>query len=461
MSFARHDPKVMPRIFRTISFRLAALYLLLFVASAVILGSVIYWTTGAALEQQLAARVALGISHLEAAYHHGGLPRLIYAVEERERTPGALDYLVQAPDGAHVAGEIAVVGARRGWLVTQMHNSPTGNEPRRVRAFAKELPGGIVIAAGDDVRRVRDPEEAVLGAFAWSIGATVVLGAAGGVWLSQLFLRRVDAISRTAEAIIAGDLSQRVPVRGTGDDLDYLAGTLNRMLDQIGALMESIRQASNNIAHDLRTPLSHLGHRLEDARARATTVAEYQQALDGAKQQIEALLTTFASLLRIAEVEAGAQRAAFAYVDLSAIADTVAEAFAPAAEEQGHKLKEAVTPGVVVYGDRELLTQMLANLVENALHHTPPGTGVCVSLSTGAAGVMLAVEDNGPGIPEAERERVLQRFYRLEYSRTTPGSGLGLSLVAAIAELHRASLRLEDAYPGLRVSVMFPHTQRT
>jgi signal transduction histidine kinase len=436
----------MPRILRTISFRLAALYLLLFVASAVILGGVIYWTTGAALEQQLAARVALGISHLEEAYHHGGLPRLIQAVEERERTPGALDYLVQAPDGAHVTGEIAAVGARRGWLVTQMHNSQTGNEPRRVRAF-------------DDVRRVRDPEEAVLGAFAWSIGATVVLGVAGGVWLSQVFLRRVDAISRTAEAIIAGDLSQRVPVRGTGDDLDYLAGTLNRMLDQIGALMESIRQASNNIAHDLRTPLSHLGHRLEDARARATTVTEYQQALDGAKQQIDALLTTFASLLRIAEVEAGAQRAAFAYVDLSAIADTVAEAFTPAAEEQGHKLRGAVTPAVAVYGDRELLTQMLANLVENALHHTPPGTEVHVLLSTGVAGVVLAVEDNGPGIPEAERERVLQRFYRLEHSRTTPGSGLGLSLVAAIAELHRSSLRLEDAYPGLRVSVTFPRTE--
>lgn len=384
------------------------------------------------------------------------MPRLIHAVEEREHSPGALDYLVQAPDGTRLAGEIAPVGARRGWLVTLMADAQTGNQPTRVRAFAKELPGGVVIAVGDALRRVHDAEEAVLGAFAWAIGATVVLGAAGGVWLSQLFLRRVDAISRTAEAIIAGDLSQRIPVRGTGDDLDYLAGTLNRMLDRIGALMESARQASNNIAHDLRTPLSHLGQRLEDARAHATTVADYQQALDGARQQIDALLTTFASLLRIAEVEAGAQRAAFSYVDLSAIAETVAEAFTPAAEEQGDELTGAITPGLTVYGDRELLTQMLANLVENALHHTPPGTQVRVLLSTGSAGVALAVEDNGPGIPETERERVLQRFYRLEQSRTTPGSGLGLSLVAAIAELHGASLRLEDARPGLRISVTLP-----
>jgi signal transduction histidine kinase len=450
----------MPRIFHTISFRLAALYLLLFIASAVLLGGVIYWTTRAALEQQLEARVALGISHLDEVYHHGGLAHLVRAVDERERIPGALDYLVQAPDGTRVAGHVPVIGARRGWLVTWIDGAQTANEPRPVRAFAKEFPSGVVIAVGGDLRSVHDAEEAVLDAFAWAIGATVVLGAAGGAWLSQLFLRRVDAISRTAEAIIAGDLSQRVPARGTGDELDYLAGTLNRMLDRIGALMESARQASNNIAHDLRTPLSHLGQRLEDARAHAITVTEYQHALDGARQQIDSLLTTFASLLRIAEVEAGAQRAAFAYVDLSAIADTVAEAFAPAAEEQGHKLTGTVTPAVTAYGDRELLTQMLANLVENALHHTPPGTAVRVSLSTGTAGVMLAVEDNGPGIPETERERVLQRFYRLEQSRTTPGSGLGLSLVAAIAELHRARLRLEDAHPGLRVSLTFPYNER-
>ena len=316
------------------------------------------------------------------------------------------------------------------------------------------------IAVGDDLRRIHDAEAAVLGAFAWAIGATVVLGAAGGVWLGQLFLRRVDAISRTAEAIIAGDLSQRIPTRGTGDDLDHLAGTLNRMLDWIGALMESVRQASNNIAHDLRTPLSHLGQRLEDARAHATTVAEYQHAMDGAKQQIDALLTTFASLLCIAEVEAGAQRAAFSHVDLSAVAETVAEAFTPAAEEQGHELRMAIAPGVRIYGDRELLTQMLVNLVENALHHTPPGTRVRVALSAGPAGVALDVEDDGPGIPEAEREQVLQRFYRLEQSRTTPGSGLGLSLAAAIAELHGARLCLEDARRGLRVSVTFPRSER-
>ncbi len=450
MPCALQVPVRTPRVLRTASFRFAALYLLLFTASAVVLGAAVFWMTHATLTQQLETRVQSALNHFTEDFATGGLPGLVTHAVEYSRGPGALDYLVQSPQGTRLAGEIPVVGARRGWLgLTAMDQG----ERKPLMAYAEELPGGVVVAVGDDVRRIRQAEAAVLRAFAWGVSATLLLGVGGGIWLSQLFLYRVDAISRTAEAIIDGDLSQRVPLRGTGDDLDRLAETLNRMLDRMDKLLESVRQASNNIAHDLRTPLSRLGQYLEDARTQARSAADHQLALDRAKAEVEALLGTFAALLRIAEVEAGAQRAAFRRVDLSAIVATVAEAFAPSAEEAGYKLIAEVAPGIAIHGDRELLTQMLVNLVENALRHTPPGTQVRLLLGSQAGRAVLAVEDNGPGVPEAERELILRRFYRLDHSRSTPGSGLGLSLVAAVAELHGAELRLEDARPGLRVSV--------
>ncbi len=451
-----------PRLLRTASFRLAALYLLLFTASAVVLGAVVFWTTRAALNEQLAARIETEVGYLSGEYRTGGLHRLVATIAERGRGPGALDYLVQASDGSRLAGELPAVGQRRGWMLLSARESGDEGVSETLRTLAVALPGGVVLAVGDDLRRVTEAEEAVLRAFAWAVAVTVLLGAAGGAWLSHLFLRRVDAISRTAEAIIGGDLDRRVPVHGTGDDLDRLAQTLNRMLDRIAGLMESVRQVSNDIAHDLRTPLSRLCQRLEGARAHATSIAEYERAVEGAAAEAEALLGTFAALLRIAEVEAGAQQAAFQRVDLSGVVQTVAEAFAPAAEDEGHVLVTQAADGIAVQGDQELLTQMLVNLVENGLRHTPRGTRISLLLGRSAEAAVLSVEDNGPGVPEVERERILRRFYRLDQSRTTPGSGLGLSLVAAVAELHGAELRVEDARPGLRISVAFaPHESVT
>jgi len=450
MPCALQVPLRTPRVLRTASFRLAALYLLLFTASAVVLGGAVFWMTHATLTQQLETRVQSALHHFTEDFDTGGLQGLVAHAEEYGRGPGALDYLVQSPQGTRLAGDIPVVGFRRGWLgLTAVDQG----EPKPVMAYVEALPDGVVVAVGDDVRRIRQAEAAVLRAFAWGVSATLLLGVGGGIWLSQLFLYRVDAISRTAEAIIDGDLTQRIPLRGIGDDLDHLAETLNRMLDRMNKLLESVREASNNIAHDLRTPLSRLGQHLEEARTQARSAADHQRALDSAKAEVEALLGTFAALLRIAEVEAGAQRAAFRRVDLSAIVATVAEAFAPSAEEAGYALIAKVAPGIAVHGDRELLIQMLVNLVENALRHTPPGTQVRLLLGKQAGRAVVVVEDNGPGVPEAERELILRRFYRLDHSRTTPGSGLGLSLVAAVAELHGATLRLADAHPGLRVIV--------
>jgi signal transduction histidine kinase len=245
-----------------------------------------------------------------------------------------------------------------------------------------------------------------------------------------------------------GDLSARIPVRGTNDEIDQLVVSLNAMLDRIQHLMEGLRQVSNDIAHDLRTPLGRLRQRLEDAREHATTTAEYSSAADAAIVEADLLLETFSALLRIAQIEAGAQKSAFADVDLSAVARSVGEAYLPSAEDSQHRLELGIEDGVALQGDRQLLAQMISNLVENALSHTPAGSTVSLSVT---AGPTITVADNGPGIPADERERVFDRFYRLDRSRTTSGSGLGLALVKAIAGLHGMVITLEDNQPGLRV----------
>jgi signal transduction histidine kinase len=265
--------------------------------------------------------------------------------------------------------------------------------------------------------------------------------------------RRLAAISGTAEAIIDGDLGRRVPVRGSNDDLDRLAITFNRMLDRIATLMESLKQVSSDIAHDLRTPLTRLRQKLEAGLA---VPGDRAHALEGALVDLDSILDTFAGLLRIAQIESGARRAAFRSSDLSAIGHTVVEAFAPSAEDAQQTLRLEGDASVPVVGDPELLTQMLVNLVENALRHAGPGTDIRVTASRGESAATLAVIDNGPGVPSQDRERLFDRFYRLERSRSTPGSGLGLALVAAVARLHGAEVRLIAAEPGLEARVTFP-----
>jgi signal transduction histidine kinase len=283
----------------------------------------------------------------------------------------------------------------------------------------------------------------------------LTLAIAGGIVLSMAFLQRVDTITRTAEAIIGGDMQRRIPVRGAADDIDRLAVTLNRMLDRIASLMEALRQVSNDIAHDLRTPLGRLRQRLDEVRRNAGSVVEYETAVDHAVAETDEILDTFAALLRIAQIESGTRKAGFRSVDVSALTAHLCQTYLPVAEDARKTLDIDIAPDIAVDGDRELLVQMIANLIENAIRHTNDDTGIVVRLERHGAGAQIVIEDNGPGIPDGERERVLERFYRLERSRTTAGSGLGLSLVAAIAELHNAKVELADANPGLRVSIVF------
>jgi signal transduction histidine kinase len=449
----------LPRLVRTASFRLSALYAILFGGCVLVLGAAAFWSTRSALEQQLTRRIEAEMMLLEQEFRSNGIDGLISTVQQRTRLTGNLDYFLIDPAGKRLAGDLPVNSDRLGWVELDAGRdagAEQSGESERVRALVKQLDGGFRLAVGEDLEQVGEMEDMFLGILASALGIVLVLGIGGGLLLSAAFLRRVDMITRTADAIIEGDLSRRVERTGSGDDLDHLSATLNVMLDRIAGLMENLRQVSSDIAHDLRTPLSRLRQDLEEAQKRDLTAADFKRVIESAVTEADVLLETFSSLLRIAQIEAGTRRSAFRAVDLSDVLRTVVEAYAPAIEESGRTLRADIADGVQVNGDRGLLSQLFVNLVENALHHTPPGTTIGLRLSGRGAGALAEVADTGSGIPADERAKVFRRFYRLERSRTTAGSGLGLSTVAAIVELHHAAIELLDNAPGLRVVIRFP-----
>ena len=331
-----------------------------------------------------------------------------------------------------------------------------GEDSDMLMAQAQMLPNGWFLLVGRDTDQFTDYEDLILNVMAAGLAAAFGLAVIGGLATSASMLRRLSAITDAGRDIMSGNLSRRIELRGGGDEFDRLSANLNEMLDRIEMLMEGLRQVSNDIAHDLRTPLSRLRQRLEGARAKAKSVAEYEAAVDNAIAETDDILDTFGALLRIAQIESGTRRAAFTTVDLSGVLQAIVETYGAVAEDHQHSLASRVPAGIAVRGDRQLLTQMLANLVENALRHTPAGTQIELTLSDGVAGPVCAIADDGPGIPEKERQKVFRRFYRLNSSRATPGSGLGLSLVSAIAELHRIAVEIEDNKPGVRVMLRFP-----
>jgi signal transduction histidine kinase len=436
-------------MFRSTSLRLAALYTAAFAISVVVLGLITLFTTRQALKEQFDTRIRAESAALAQEYRSEGLTGVVGAVRERDRTPGALDYGLRDRQGVALAGRLGTARAPMGWSLVRGPHAPNG-EPIRVLAIV--LPDGYVLLVGDDEARIEVLDGAVLRGFGWAFAGVVVLGVLGGYALSRDVHRRLAAISGTAEAIIDGDLARRVPVRGSDDDLDRLAVTINRMLDRIAGLMESLKQVSSDIAHDMRTPLTRLRNRLESG---LTNPQDRGAAMEGALAELDAILETFAALLRIAQIESGVRRGAFQTCDLAAIARTVVEAFAPSAEDDSQTLSVEVARPILTEGDPELLTQMLVNLVENALRHAGPGARIVVSAARSDGAPVLSVSDNGPGVPAGEHERLFDRFYRLEASRSTPGSGLGLALVGAVARLHGADVRLVDAEPGLEARVRF------
>lgn len=445
-------------LLRTANFKLAAVYALLFGVSVAMLAAVVYFRTTAEFERQARLRVEAEASALQGEYRNGGLTQLLSAIKERQRGRdiGGLDYTVFNDARVRLFGTLERLPKGVGW--TSILGPPDGDEPpgqlERLVVLTVPLSDGLWLSIGDDFGKFAQFGQVILETFGWMLVLTVVLAIVGGVALSVGFLWRVEAITQTAEAIIGGDIHRRIPRVGVSDELDRLASTLNRMLDRISALMVALRQVSNDIAHDLRTPLSRLRQTLEEARYKARDVKDYEVAVTTAIEETDAVLETFSALLRIAQIEAGTRKAAFANLNLSTLVEAIVQTYSPIVEDAGKRLVVRIAPDVHVSGDAELLMQLLVNLVENAVRHTPAGTTISLSLS-GTRNPTLVVADNGGGIPESERARVLERFYRLEHSRTTPGTGLGLSIVAAIADLHGIETVLESNNPGLRVGLKF------
>lgn len=446
----------LPRPLRTSSFRLTILYAATFSLSGLVVFAIVAWLVSNSMADQLDATVANELAEVQADAGGQDTRALKRVIDGLTVNSPGLYYLLQAPDGRALAGNMTTILSRPGLQSLDSTHQASERRPLRgIRGRGIGLPDGAFLFVGISDYQLGEVREVILRTFLFGMGATVVLAVAGGLVMSYGVLRRVEAVSRAGRAIMAGDLGQRMALRGTDDEFDHLSISLNAMLDRIQDLMLGLQQVSSDIAHDLRTPLTRLRQRLELARRREGSVEGLHAAVDAAIDNVDSILETFGALLRIAQIEAGTRRSGFQPVALSTLLSGLIEAYQPVTEEKAQRLEARITPDLWVDGDRDLLTQLFANLIDNAIGHSPEGARLSVEAACTPRGVLVTVKDTGPGIPASHRKKVLQRFYRLEESRTTPGSGLGLSLVSAIAALHEATLDFEDNKPGLRCVLYF------
>ena len=446
------------RILRTESFRLTALFTALFLGATLILAGSVYLIVDSAFKAELLHAADLDLEAIRNGYAAEGTNEAVEVVNQRLTKPPASDFLViERVGGKKIAGNLSFVPPRVG---TQRLPAPIAFHDEE-EAEAHEILGrgaliapGLYAFSGRDLYVLSVTETKALEAVAWVLLGTLLLAVGAGLILSRGFLRRMDAIVDTCRAIMAGRLTDRVPVAGSSDELARLAMTINAMLDRIGALMETINQISSDIAHDLRTPLTRLRQNLESARSESLP-PDHLQAVDRAIVESENILSVFAALLRIGQIEAGVLRHPIGVVDLGAVVREICEIYRPAAEDSGHILEASGVQPAPIHGDRELLFQLFANLIENAIAHTPLGTQISIVQEMEPGASTVSISDTGPGIPGGERDKVFRRFYRLEQSRSSKGSGLGLALVKAIAQFHNATVTLKDNAPGLIVSLRF------
>lgn len=445
------------RAFHTEGFRIAAIFVTIFALSAAALSALTIVIVNEEFREQIVQFANADIGAVKDGYRTNGESEAKEVIEQRMAAPGASDFFLLERGERPLAGNLRPMTPRTGTLTLP---DPTKRPGHAILGVGGFLAPDLYVFSGSDLYRARTTQRRILVTLSWVLAAALVLALIGGMLVSRSFLRRADVIARTCRAIMAGNLTTRIPLRGTQDELDRLSETINAMLDRIAALMNNVTQVTNDIAHDLRTPVTHLRHRLERARERAVTTEDYDKALEAAIAASDDILALFTALLRIAQIEAGARRAAFAPLDLCALLSHLRELFAPVAEDACHKLEFTLDQKLLISGDRELLTQLFSNLIENAVIHTPAGTRVSVTLGREGNDAMVRVADDGPGVPSEEHEKLFQRFYRREASRTRPGFGLGLALVSAIADLHGARLRLETAKPrGFAVVLLLPIIQ--
>jgi signal transduction histidine kinase len=440
------------RFLHTEAFRLSAIYAAIFAVSVLLLGALVLVITERALRDQIIQFSQADIAAIQNGYDVEGMAEAIEVVQQRMAAPSASDFFLLQKDGKSAAGNLPVMPPR----ADVFSLTRNGDE---ILGVGKLLAPGVYAWSGSDLSRAQAARHEIVQTMAWLFAAALLLAVIGGALVSRSFLRRSDAMARACRAIMDGDFKARIPVRGSQDELDRLAGTINEMLDRISALMENLNQVTNDIAHDLRTPVSQLRQGLE--RAKDGPESGHAQALDAAIGKADDILSLFAAMLRIAEIEGGKRRAAFAAVELSSLLHHMRELFGPVAEAACHSLAVEIAQDAEIRGDRALLIQLLSNLIENAILHTPSGTHIILVLSMIDGRPAITVADDGPGVPADEHAKLFQRLYRREASRTSPGYGLGLSTARAIAELHGAHIGVVPGSQGLAIRVLFPAMQKS
>jgi signal transduction histidine kinase len=443
---------------RGIGIRIAGITMLLVVLSLVLPAIVISSYLNSALERHVSERIREEMSTLLGPTGSNDPKAVIEAIKQRSQTSISRQFIyrIATTDGERIAGDARITTRHVGWDKTVIPDAEhAGGGITHLLILTKPLRSNFMVSVGREVLWISTVEEKLGELMVWGLLGGLLLAAITAYLVKRLIARRLDIISNTAVAIMDGDLSHRMPLTGADDDFDRLSSTLNAALERMQELLNSLQQVSSDIAHDLRTPLGRMLQGLERVRREAAAKEEYAKAIDRAIAETEALLATFTALLRIAQIEGGARRSALREVDLGEILESLVEAYELSAEDASSSLTTGMNGHGKIRGDRDLLVQMFANLIENSLTHTPAGSNIVVSLDETPDAVTASVCDDGPGVPENEREKIFQRFYRLETSRTSPGTGLGLSLVAAVAKLHGAKIEVLNTHPGLRIAVTF------
>jgi signal transduction histidine kinase len=452
------------KLFRTTAFKISLAYLVITSVGAVLVLFSVGYNVKDLIEQQIRQTVDADIVGLSEQYSEGGITRLAEIIDQRTKQPGAGLYLLTTHAGEPIVGNVSALPAgvldRTG--VVAVTYQVKGVEKRALaRVFA--LSAGFRLLVGHDLAEGDNLRPILWHALLTSLIWLTVIGTIGGLILARRVLHRVDRINADARRIVEGDLSGRLALAGTGDELDRLVENLNAMLERIAELMAGLKEVSDNVAHDLKTPLTRLRSRAEQALRTGGSLENYRETIEKVIDDADGMIRIFDALLMIARAEAGAGREGMVEVDVASVASDVGELYEPVAESRGILLEGDIEPNLHVHGSRELIGQALANLVDNALKYgidedTTSGAVRQITISVARRGglVEIAVADRGPGISAADRARVADRFVRLENSRSRPGSGLGLSLVAAVARLHNGVLRIEDNAPGLRIVIALP-----
>jgi signal transduction histidine kinase len=447
------------RLLHSASIRFAAVYAVLLALSGFALALFLWYETAGLLDRQTEAAIRADAQGLSERWEEGGLPALVMTIDDRlaQNVDDDAIYLLVDDDLRRIAGNLQRwpqgVTETNAWYELPVQRAGI-RSLARVQRF--DLLGGFHLLVGRDVRVRAQLRNLLTDAMLWALVIVVAMASGGALVVRGLFRRTLANISHTSAAIAAGDLGQRVKLSGRGDEFDQLAETINDMLERIGRLMDGVRQVSNAIAHDLRTPITRARTRLEDAALHAGCEAELRAAIERAIADLDGIVKVFQALLRIAEIEAGSRRSAFAAFDLAPVLADVGELYAAVAEERGIQVAVDAPPHLPAYGDRELIQQAVANLLDNAVKFSSRGGWVTVAGAHSGGGITVSVRDQGPGIPADELSRAGERFFRGEDARSTPGSGLGLALVQAVAHLHGGTLRLDDAAPGLAAVLLLP-----